>query len=153
MTLSNILVYSPRPTSENLASISKTSYFHIRNIRIDYCNSLLLGLSDKLVQRLQRIQNIAAITVTRCERYDHITPILKELHWLPVIKRVQFKTPMITHKALNDQAQIYLTELLHEKVNTRTLRPSGEQMLAVPQYKLQTYGQRCCANNKLPKSY
>ena len=146
----------------HVAGICKASYFHIRNIRslksilthdalisvvhafitsrLDYCNSLLLGLSDKLLQRLQRIQNIAARIVTGCRKYDHITPILKELHWLPVIKRIQFKTLMITYKALNGLAPIYLTELLHEKANTRTLRSSGELILAVPKYKLQTYG-------------
>ena len=146
----------------HVAGICKASYFHIRNIRslkpilthdalisvvhafitsrLDYCNSLLLGVSDKLVQRLQRIQNIAARIITGCRKYDHITPILKELHWLPVIQRIQFKTLMITYKALNGQAPVYLTELLHQKANTRTLRSSGELILAVPKYKLQTYG-------------
>jgi len=56
------------------------------------------------------------------------------------IKRIQFKTLMITYKTLNGQAPIYLTELLHEKANTRTLRSSGEVILVVPNYKLQTYG-------------
>jgi len=138
--------------------ICKASYFHIRNIRslksifthdalisvvhafitsrLDSSNSLLLCLSDKLLQRFQRIQNIAARIVTGCRKYDHITPILKELHWLPVIKRIQFKTLMITYKALNGQAPIYLTEDLYEKANTRTLRSSGELLLAVPKYKL-----------------
>ena len=46
---------------------------------------------------------------------------------------------MITYKALNGQAPIYLTELLHEKPNTRTLRSSGELILAVPKCELQTY--------------
>jgi len=46
---------------------------------------------------------------------------------------------MITYKALNGQAPIYLTELLHEKANTRTLKSSGELILVVPKYKLQTY--------------
>ena len=123
----------------HVAGICKASHFHIQNIRslksilthdalisvvhafitsrLDYCNSLL-GLSDKLLQRLQWIQNITARIVTRCRKYDHITLILKELHWLPVIKRIQFKTLMITYKALNGQAPTYLTELLHEKANT-----------------------------------
>ncbi|KAK2148097.1 hypothetical protein LSH36_516g01009 [Paralvinella palmiformis] len=137
----------------HVAGICKASYFHIHThdalisvvhafitSRLDYYNSLLLGLSNKMLQRLQRIPNIAARIVTGCRKYDHITPILKELHWLPVIKRIQFKTLMIPYKALNGLALIYLTELLHEKANTRTLRSSGELILAVPKYKLQTYG-------------
>jgi len=66
--------------------------------------------------------------------------MLKELHWLPVIKRIQFKTLLITYKALNGLAPIYLTERLQKKANTRTLRSYGELILAVPKYKLQTYG-------------
>jgi len=47
---------------------------------------------------------------------------------------------MITYKPLNGQAPIYLTERLHEKANTRTLRSPGELILAISKYKLQTYG-------------
>ena len=146
----------------HVASICKASYFHIRNIRslkpilthdalisvvhafitsrLDYCNSLLIGLPDRLLQKLQRIQNIAARVVTGCRKYDHITPILKQLHWLPVKERIQFKTLMILYKALNGQAPEYLKELVQEKVNSRTLRSSSELLLNVPKYKLKTYG-------------
>jgi len=138
-----------------VAGICKASYFEIRNIRslksilthdalisvvhvfiasrLYYCNSFLFGMSDELVERLQQIQDRI---VTGRQRYDHITPILKELHWLPVIKRIQFNILMMTYKALNGQAPIYLTELLHEKANNRTLRSSGELILVVPKYKL-----------------
>ena len=52
--------------------------------RIDYCNSLLYAISDYNINRLQRIQNSAARVVTNTRKYDHITPILQKLHWLPV---------------------------------------------------------------------
>jgi len=103
----------------HVTGVSNASYFHIRNIRtfksiptidaliyvvhafitsqLDYCNSLRLGLSDKLNQRLQWIQNTAVSVVKGCRKYDHITLILKELHWLPVIKQIQFMTLMITY--------------------------------------------------------
>jgi len=46
--------------------------------RIDYCNSLLYGISDYNINRLQRIQNSAALIVTNTRKYDHITPILQK---------------------------------------------------------------------------
>ena len=53
--------------------------------RLDYCNSILYGLPKRLIQRLQRIQNTAARLMTRTNRYDHITPVLKSLHWRAII--------------------------------------------------------------------
>jgi len=52
--------------------------------RLDYSNSLLYGISDGQLQRLQSVQNAAARLVTGARRRDHITPVLRQLHWLPV---------------------------------------------------------------------
>ena len=56
-----------------------------------YCNSLLFGINDRLLRRLQSVQNAAACLVTGARRCDHITPVLWQLHWLPVRQRVVFK--------------------------------------------------------------
>ena len=69
--------------------------------RLDYCNSLLFGISGYLLQRLQRVQNFAARVVCQLKRVNHITPILRQLHWLPVYKRIDFKVILITFKVLN----------------------------------------------------
>ena len=58
--------------------------------RLDYCNSLLFGISDGLLRRLESVQNAAARLVTGARRCDHITPVLRQLHWLPVRQRVVF---------------------------------------------------------------
>ena len=66
--------------------------------RLDYCNSLLVGMPENDFDKLQRVQNLLAQVVTGTKRYDHvklevvhITPILAQLHWLPVKVRVSFK--------------------------------------------------------------
>ena len=78
--------------------------------RIDYCNSLLYGVADGLVQRLQSVQNAAARLVTGTSRRDHITPILRQLHWLPLRQRIEFKVAVLTFRSLHQLAPAYLTD-------------------------------------------
>ena len=59
--------------------------------KLDYCKSLLFGLSNCQLQKLQRVQNAAARIIAGTRKYDHITPILRELHWLPVNERIDLK--------------------------------------------------------------
>ena len=90
--------------------------------RIDYGNILLYGAPGCLLQKLQRVQNSAARLVTKCPRSDHITPILRELHCLPVKQRIQYKLPVTTYKALHRSAPSYLSDMLQPYQSTRTLR-------------------------------
>ena len=61
------------------------------SLRLDYCNYLLIETADDLMRRLQAVQNAAARLITGTRRRDHIAPILRQLHWLPVRQRVEFK--------------------------------------------------------------
>ena len=63
-----------------------------------YCKSLLYGLPSTLINRLQRLQNAAARVVTRAGKQEHITPVLFQLHWLPVWYRITFKILLLTYR-------------------------------------------------------
>jgi hypothetical protein len=70
---------------------AKTIASSVIGPRLDYCNSVLYGASIANIDKLQRVQNSLARIVKRVRRYDHITPALIELHWLPMRSRIQYK--------------------------------------------------------------
>ena len=78
--------------------------------KLDNCNSLLYNLPEYLINKLQRIQNMAARLVTLTRKTTHITPVLYNLHWLPVSQRIKFKILLLTYKALHGQSPQYITE-------------------------------------------
>ena len=120
--------------SYHIKKICQSGYFHLRNIsrirhsltddakktlvhslissRLDYCNALLGGVPACLIQKLQLLQNSAARLITGTRRSEHITPILYQLHWLPVCQRIRYKIILLTYKALNSQAPDYIYDLL-----------------------------------------
>ena len=72
--------------------------------RLDYCNGILIGLPDNHIQKLQRVQNAAARLVTRAKKSDHVSPILRQLHWLPIKYRIQFKILSLVFLCINNLA-------------------------------------------------
>jgi len=78
--------------------------------RLDYCNSLLCGIAGNLLQKLQSVQNAAARLIMRTGKRQHITPVLRELHWLPVRQRIDFKMVVLVYKALHGQLPQYLAD-------------------------------------------
>ena len=123
-------------------SSTKTLVHSLVMSRLDYGNSLLCGVPNELIQRLQRVQNKAARLVTLISGRAHITPVLKSLHWLPITARVQYKVLLLVYKALAGLAPQYIRELIPEHQPVRQLRSSIQGLLKVPRSKLITVGDR-----------
>ena len=150
--------------SAHVSKVIKSANYHLRNIgnirkflntdttksaivslvtsRLDYCNGLLCGLTDELLCRLQNVQNNSARVVSGSKNSDHITPVLKDLHWLPIRKRIEFKILLLTFKCTQGCAPLYLRELLVKQANTRTLRSNTKNLLQIPLTYLKRFGDR-----------
>ena len=94
------------------------------------------------MQKLQCVQNSAARILIGANKRQHITPVLRDLHWLPVDYRVRYKLLLLTHKALNGTAPQYLRDLLSAHTTGRSLRSSEQNLLSVPRTNLTRYGDR-----------
>lgn len=149
---------------KHITSICRSAFVHLRKIgavrkflsdvctaqlvhafvtsRLDYCNSLLAGLPNSSLGKLQKVQNTAARIITRTKKYDHITPILIDLHWLPISLRVEYKILLLTFRAIRGLAPAYLTELIAPYNPSRCLRSSSHNLLQCPKSRLATYGDR-----------
>ena len=126
--------------------------------RLDYCNGLLGGLNNGLTNRLQQAQNSAARVINRVRRRDHVTPILRSLHWLPIKMRVTFKICTCMYKILHGLAPDYLNCAIARNAPTRALRSASDTTLLAVTVPRRTVG-RCSFTvagptmwNSLPKS-
>ncbi|KAF7243157.1 Ephrin type-A receptor 4 [Varanus komodoensis] len=135
------LIHQLRPYLENdcLATVTHA----LVTSRLDFCNALYVGLPLKTVRILQLVQNRAARLLTGTGRYVHMTPVLRQLHWLPIEVRAQFKVLVMTYKALNGLGPGYLKERLHPYMPSRPLRSAEEALLREPSMEEVRRSQTC----------
>ena len=151
----------------HINTVCKSAFYHLRNLsrirkfistetaktlvhafissKLDHCNSLLYNLPKYAVKKLQYVQNAAARLITFSSKFNHITPILKDLHWLPINERIKFKILILTFKALHDLSPSYIQELISLYRPSRTLRSSTSLGLNPTSYNLKSYGSRAFA--------
>jgi hypothetical protein len=152
----------------HINNVCKSGFHHVRNLwkirkflsnkqmniaahafvtsKLDYGNSTLAGAHKTSIKRLQMVQNAAARAVTKTRKFDHISDKMKDLHWLPVNKRIEFKINLITWKALNNQAPIYIQDLIKKSECTINLRSKNKNLLHIPKTKCKTMGDRAYSN-------
>lgn len=78
------------------------------SLKLDHCNSVLAGLSDIDIHKLQSMKNAAACLAMRVKKYEHISPTLRQSDWLPVRYHITQKIMVLVYKALDDQAPPYI---------------------------------------------
>ena len=100
--------------------------------RLDYLNSILYGMPDCIIKRLQRLLSAAARIITNLEKDDHITDAMKKLHWLPIESRIQYKVLVLVHACVHNTAPPYLSSLLTSYVQSREMRSSRKLILHQP---------------------
>jgi hypothetical protein len=139
--------------TEHISAISKSCLYQIRDLKrlrstidqptariiatarihskLDYCSSLLLNLPASHLNRLQLVLNSAARAVTRTTKFGHISPILKDLHWLKINERIQYKVLSLIYKILTTNQPSYLRSLLEFQA-ARSTRSSSVITLIRP---------------------
>ena len=110
--------------------------------KLDYCKALFYGMSDKNFNALQLAQNRAARIITFTPKFHSISAIRRDLHWLPIKQRVDFKLLVLCWRSLHGLAPVYISDLISRRVQPRSLRSSTRDLLTVPKTRLITFGDR-----------
>ena len=147
---------------DHIKKIFKTCHFHVTNIskirkyldresteaiihafvttNLDYCNAILYGLPKVVLNRLQLVRDRAARIVAFTKKYEHITPSLIDLHWLPVLYRISYKILLLVHKAINGLSPSYISNLLSFCSSPYSLCSCLNKLLQVSRSKLKSCG-------------
>ena len=100
--------------------------------RVDYCNSLYTVFPPYKSAKYNVFYATARV-VSRTPRYCHVTPLLRELHWLPVRQRMNYKILLVTFKTIHEKSPVYLQELISVKMpGAYRLRSSSNGLLLEP---------------------
>ena len=110
--------------------------------RFDYCNALLYGISEDLLDKLQLLQHACARFITGKRKFDHISETLKSLHWLPVRSRIKYKIILWVFKCITHQAPEYLQELIVFRNSKCSTRSSKVPTLEIPRSRQKYAGDR-----------
>lgn len=155
LKLLGVTIDSTLTFNDHVADVCRSAFYHVKALkhirksidfstaniiacsfvasRLDYCNVVYAGMSDYNTKRLQRVQNAVARVVTLRPNKACARGCLRELHWLPISQRIDYKVAVLTYKILSSGQPSYLKSLLHPVSSVRTLRSSSNGLsLTVP---------------------
>ena len=130
-------------TSRSLSAGSDNPRSGACRQQIDYCNSVLAGISGHLMDRLQSILNAVARLIYSANRSDSITPLLRELHWLKVPERIEFRLCVLVYRCLEGSAPSYVAEGIHRTTDNpmrKRMRSADTTTLLIPPSRCSTLG-------------
>ena len=110
--------------------------------KLDYCNSLLANFNKDKIHSLQVAQNDAARLIFGKPRNASASNLLKELHWLPVNKRIQYKLCMLIHKSIHLASPEYINELIKFYSPNRNLRSKSDYRILLKPKTLRKVGEQ-----------
>ena len=98
--------------------------------KLDYCNSLFLGIPKNNIAKLQKIQNMSCRIIFQLPKHSNINNYLVQLHWLKIQEHITYKVATIMHKCIHNIAPIYLTEIVFSELpHTRNLTSTQRRLL------------------------
>ena len=106
--------------------------------RLHYCDALLAGSPPVLLDKIRRVINCSARLICKAPKSAHVTPLLYDLHWLPISSRIQYKIALICFHIVSGTAPPYLSELLHLCSSSRPLRSASDTRI----FRVPTMGRR-----------
>ena len=115
--------------------MAKTVVCALVGSRLDYANSILYGVSGANIHKLQCMQNSITRVVQLSRSNTHAMDILKDLHWLPVRYRINFKITTLMYKVRSSSQPVYLSSLISDYAPIRSLRSTGPHILHTPRVK------------------
>ena len=150
-----------RVIRKSLTTRACTQLVHaLVNSRLDYCNSLLSGVTDQLLSQLQSVLRASARLVLQRRKFDPVSNDIREkLHWLPIRQRITYNFCLIVFRCLRGEAPAYLREMLTPLSGVQHLRPlrsAAHGNLHIPRTRTRTLGPRSfsvsgpCSWNSLP---
>ena len=109
--------------------------------KLYYCSSIWSNTSNSNIRKLQGVQNFAARIVCGTRKFDHITPVLKNLRWIPVKSQLYLRDANLAFKIMTGQAPGYLSSNFIFRGNVSGRMTRSSQQLHIPLFKTKS-GQR-----------